>query len=249
MENGDIYVLTRKAHMIPRIHAEKPILEDYITLLDSGGKVKKEVSLLEAGERSPFWPMARLLIPEDGGDIFHANTLEWLDGSRAHLSPLFKRGNILTSFKRPNAVVIVDMETESFVWYKSGPWVRQHSPTLLENGNLLVFDNNRFCDYSRVMEYEPFTERIPWYYLGNPPDSFFTRDCGAAYPLPNGNVLAVESQDGRAFEVTREKEIVWEFVNPATVGEGDTMVAYLHDLMRMPADFPLNWLPAPAAKK
>jgi len=32
--------------------------------------------------------------------------------------------------------------------------------------------------------------------------------------LPNGNVLITESSAGRAFEVSRQGEIVWDFFNP-----------------------------------
>jgi hypothetical protein len=37
---------------------------------------------------------------------------------------------------------------------------------------------------------------------------------GNAQRLPNGNTLITESAFGRFFEVTREGEIVWEYVNP-----------------------------------
>ncbi len=244
LENGDIYVLSRRAHMIPRIHADRPVLEDFITLLDADGNVKSELSLLEASEKSEFWPMIRLLLPKSEGDIFHANSLEWMDGSREHISPLYRRGNILTSFKHQDAVAIVDMELGKLVWFKSGPWVYQHNPVLLENGNILVYDNNRFCDYSRVLEYNPFTREIPWYYIADPPQGFFNKHCGAAFPLINGNVLIIESEYGSAFEVTREREIVWEFVNPGALEDKQEVVPYLYDLTRLPPDFALDWLPA-----
>ena len=32
--------------------------------------------------------------------------------------------------------------------------------------------------------------------------------------LPNGNTLICENLPGRIFEVTREEELVWEYVNP-----------------------------------
>ena len=40
---------------------------------------------------------------------------------------------------------------------------------------------------------------------------------GAAQRLPNGNTLITESERGRVFEVTPQKEIVWEFWNPEIV--------------------------------
>jgi hypothetical protein len=37
---------------------------------------------------------------------------------------------------------------------------------------------------------------------------------GNAQCLPNGNTLITESSFGRFFEVTKEGEIVWEYINP-----------------------------------
>jgi len=37
---------------------------------------------------------------------------------------------------------------------------------------------------------------------------------GYAQRLPNGNTLITESSFGRFFEVTKQGEIVWEYVNP-----------------------------------
>ena len=43
---------------------------------------------------------------------------------------------------------------------------------------------------------------------------FFNHYVSSAQRLPNGNTLITEGADGRIFEVTAEKEIVWEYVNP-----------------------------------
>ena len=37
---------------------------------------------------------------------------------------------------------------------------------------------------------------------------------GDVQELPSGNFLSSDGQSGRAFEVTREGKIVWEFYNP-----------------------------------
>jgi hypothetical protein len=60
--------------------------------------------------------------------------------------------------------------------------------------------------------------------------------------LPNGNTLITESDNGRAFEVTREGEIVWEFLSPHRAGEDGEFVATLPEVIRLPKDFPLDWL-------
>jgi hypothetical protein len=47
---------------------------------------------------------------------------------------------------------------------------------------------------------------------------------------------------GRAFEVTPEKEIVWEFYNTHRAGEHNELIATLFDVVRIPQDFPTDWL-------
>jgi hypothetical protein len=106
---------------------------------------------------------------------------------------------------------------------------------------MLLFDNNRFMRHSRVLELDPFSRRIPWYYMATPPDSFYTDACGAAYPLPNDNVLVVESEAGRAFEIQRDGTIVWEYVVPHVISGEELLVPYLYDLVRLPSDFPRQW--------
>src|SRR5262249_35874044 len=68
--------------------------------------------------------------------------------------------------------------------------------------------------YSRVIEINPATNEIAWKYQDKPTWNFFSPRMGYAQRLPNGNTLITESSFGRFFEVTKEGEIVWEYVNP-----------------------------------
>jgi len=243
LENGDIYVLTRVARMIPRINSEKPVLEDFVTILDANGRVKRQVSMLEAFEKSEFAYVLDQKMPREG-DLFHSNTLERFDGSLGHLSPIFKRGNILTSCKLLDTIAIIDMDTETVVWCRTGPWSFQHQPTLLKNGNMLIFDNNTHGDHSRVLEFVPLTGTIVWSYTGSPPTSFYTHSSGSCQLLPNGNILISETDDGRAFEVTRDRTIVWKFVNPHRADDSNERIAVLPELVRLNPEFPLDWIAA-----
>jgi hypothetical protein len=42
---------------------------------------------------------------------------------------------------------------------------------------------------------------------------------GSVQPLPNGNMLVTEAEKGRVFELTRDKQIVWEFYHPEKQNE------------------------------
>jgi hypothetical protein len=53
-----------------------------------------------------------------------------------------------------------------------------------------------------------------WKYEARPGWDFFSYFISGAQRLPNGNTLICEGMTGRLFEVTREGEIVWQYVNP-----------------------------------
>lgn len=133
---------------------------------------------------------------------------------------VFPNGDILISFRLTNTIAIINKITGDIKWrWGQGEVAHQHDPILLENGNILLFDNGAHrnyttLNYSRVIEVNPNTGEIEWEYRENPPVDFFTFICGGAQRLPNGNTLICETNMGRIFEVTPDKELVWEFVNP-----------------------------------
>jgi hypothetical protein len=202
------------------------------------------VSLLSALWRSSYSALLPRVPP--GGDIFHTNTIEVLDGRLADRAPAFRAGNVLISILMLDAIAVVDMETEEIVWSLSGLWRQQHQPTILDNGRMLVFDNefdSRIAGrVSRVIEIDPFSQEIYWVYEGGPDRPFYTSTCGSNQRLPNGNTLITESDPGRAFEVDPEGTIVWEFINPYRAGEQNELIATLFEVVRIGPDFPLDWL-------
>lgn len=241
-ESGNIVVLTRKAHMVERVNPRMPILEDFVTVLDSEGRVLREVSVLEAFENSRFAsaPLARGYVPR--GDLYHTNAVDVLDGRLADRIPAFREGNVLLSMRTQSIIAVLDMDAVEIVWVASDLWLAQHDPKVLDNGNILVFDNKGAKGESRLVEFDPVTREVAWSYSGDRSNNFFTQMCGANHRLANGNTVATESDFGRAFEVTPDGDIVWEFVNPHRAGKRDNLIATLFDVVRLAADFPLDWL-------
>lgn len=242
-ENGEIWVLDREGKLLPRIHPTEGVLEDFVTVLSPGGKVLRKISLLECFERAGDPEIKGLLARRPAsGDIFHTNTLEILDGRFADRHPAFRRGNLLLSVLKLDALAIVDPEQGKVVWARAGSWRKQHQPTFLPDGNLLLFDNVGLGrDLSRVMEIDPLTGRTVWEYGGRGVD-FSSRTMGSCQRLANGNTLITESENGRAVEVTRDGRTVWEFYNPARAGDGGELVAVLFEVVRLPGDFPFRGL-------
>lgn len=251
--DGEIWVLTREAHLVPRVSGDQPILEDFVAVLSPDGSLRRRFSLLEAyenaGERHSlaaasrrFWEREktrRLAFPR--GDILHTNSLAILDGRLADRVPAFRNGNLLLSMCHLDAIAVVDPEAKRVVWSLEGPFQLQHDPQVLPDGNLMIFDNHWQPQRSRVVVLDPVSREIVWEYRGTPERPFYSRTCGVAQRLANGNTLITESDGGRAFEVTPDGEIVWEFYNPRRAGENGQFIATLFELVRLPPDFPSDW--------
>ena len=234
--DGSLFVLTRRAGMLPRINREEPVLEDFITHLTAEGSVIRSFSLLQAFERSAFRHELSAMTPE--GDLFHTNTLTLC---REPSGP-FRAGNALVSLLQLNLLATVDLTREDVVWTLKGAWRAQHEPIRLETGGILLLDNRGAGERSRVLEVDPESGQVQWEYGSTPGTDFYTFDCGSVSRLPNGNTLVVESNAGRAFEVTPEKDVVWEFNSPWRAGPRNAYVATLFDVVRVPPAG-LDWLP------
>jgi hypothetical protein len=141
----------------------------------------------------------------------------WAQGNSVEELP---NGDILASYRPTATVIRLSRKTGRIAWKLGPPTVAgQHAPTLLANGNVLIFDNgaHRLDDsvpYSRVIEVNPATNEIVWKYQDKPGWNFFSPRMGNAQRLPNGNTLITEASFGRLFEVTKDGEIIWEYVNP-----------------------------------
>lgn len=249
-DDGSIYTLTREAHLVPRVDPVLPVLEDSITVLDAAGRIVRQVSVLESFENSSrfsgSWKELWKASPDAEGDMFHANAVRVLDGSLVEKDGAFAAGNVLVSSHTLDALFVVDLDRREVIWMHRGSYGKQHDPRVLESGNLLLFDNRGAGPRSRVLEFDPAGMEVVWEYGGTEERPFYTHTCGLNQRLPNGNTLITESDNGRAFEVTHEKTIVWEYYNPQRAGERDEFVASLVEVWRLPTEFPLDWI-TPAA--
>lgn len=129
-------------------------------------------------------------------------------------------GDVAVSFRNTSTAVVVDRRSGEVIRGFGPPLLaQQHAAEPLANGNLLVFDNGRFrtdhpLPHSRVLEVEPGSGEVVWSYRERDPADFFSPYMGNAQRLPNGNTLICEGYFGRIFEVTRDGEVVWEYVSP-----------------------------------
>ena len=183
-----------------------------------------------------MWGDALREISPDGKVVWEWIAYEHMDPDIDILCPLCGRarwanansvfvmdnGDVLLSLRFTNTLLIVDKKTGDIKWrWGSGELAHPHDAQVLENGNILTFDNgfHRNCiddsvpSYSRVIEVNPGTKEIVWEY-NDRPVNFYSYACSGCQRLPNGNTLICESFLGRIFEVTPSGETVWEYVVP-----------------------------------
>jgi len=117
----------------------------------------------------------------------------------SYINSLFVLPNedILVSIRVINTIAVIDRATGDLKWrWGHEELGHQHNPTILENGNILLFDNGLHSlskainpSRSRVVEINPKTDKIEWEYVDKDLMSFYSPICAGAQRLPNGNTL------------------------------------------------------------
>ncbi|WP_435101096.1 arylsulfotransferase family protein [Arhodomonas sp. AD133] len=224
---------------------EPPFLEDSLVILSPKGKTLTKFSLLEAINDSDYRRYLWRVPYYSLADPLHANGVDYLDRDDAERLarkiPEAAPGQVLVSFRElaGGSVALVDVEAETVVWASRGPWLAQHDPDILPNGNLLVFDNRGHFGAggkSRIVEVDPATGAIEWVYAGDENAPLESLIRAAVERQSNGNTLITESSGGRLLEVTTAGEIVWEYVNPIRGGEANARIPVISYGQRIPPD-------------
>ncbi|MDC0357559.1 arylsulfotransferase family protein [Oligoflexia bacterium] len=155
-------------------------------------------------------------------DWTHINTTVVLPENRWYDSGdgRFKPGNLMVLLRSWWAAMIIDRTNSKVVWSYSGDYKGGlsggHEAHMIEKGlpgagNILIFDNGRLLHQGRsyALELNPTTKELVWVY--DTGKDFYSKSAGALQRLPNGNTLLSEDLSGRVFEVTPQKQIVWEY--------------------------------------
>jgi hypothetical protein len=237
---GEIYTFSEGQGLLAFGERELPVRTESIAVLSPQGALERELELLPLfAERISKERLEKLAALLDGGrqktaaytqlgDVLHPNTIEVLSRPLGKAEP----GDLLICLRELDLIAVIDPDGPRLVW-SWGPGIldRPHHPSVLPNGNILLFDNGTHRSFSRVIELDPATEEIVWEYRAEPPAAFYSRARGSAQALPNGNVLVTESAKGHVFEITRAGEIVWDFWNPDFVrGQRRRQIYRLHRL-------------------
>jgi hypothetical protein len=232
-EDGTIYAIQHElVDSLPKglEWLPTPCLVDSLVILSPEGKLRgRPIPILEALQNSPYAELLSSLKRPGrqeqnlGGmtgvqryeeavrrqDALHTNFAKVLSHKMAPKFPQFKAGQVLLSMRNLDTIAVLDVDTRKVVWAARGPWHAQHDPQFLDNGRILIFDNLGQPRRSRVLEYDPQSQALPWSYAGGNQPDFLTKERGMCQRLPNGNTLVVISEQGKLVEVTPAGEVVW----------------------------------------
>lgn len=139
-----------------------------------------------------------------------------IDGSEA----------FLLSYRSLDEIMFVRRSDGEIIWRSpKGMLNTQHDPSILPNGDVMVFDNgfarlpNPFPSYgSRAAEINPRENKVVWSFDGGAgvidKVRFFAPIVGGAQRLPNGNTFITDGPKGHMFEVTDKGKVVWDMISP-----------------------------------
>jgi|GEM_PF-695495 len=165
-------------------------------------------------------------------DWSHVNSIRYTDNNPITHVPAF-----LLSLRHVSTVLLIDAKSGAVIWRSpKNMFSMQHDATFLDNGNILVFDNNflgkqlRPFFWSRVVEINPKTNKIAWQFDGGKAGTekalLAAAMMGGAQRLPNGNTLITISTSGRILEVKPDLSIVWDYTNYHQDNEGKTYIMF-----------------------
>lgn len=180
------------------------MLGDKVLIVSPEGELKKE------------WPLWEHLDPKTHLLPAWNHRKEWTHCNSISLTP---KGNWLLSSRTLSTIFEVNPKSGKVKWsWGDGTTAAQHDVKYNSDDTITIFDNGigrqKTFDYSRVLEIDAKSKEILWEYTDNPPFTFHTIMGGSVNQLPNGNMFICETAKGQFFEVTRDKKVVWEYINP-----------------------------------
>jgi hypothetical protein len=225
-------------------HVWDHLIQDYDPSKDNYGVVEDHPELIDFnfGDTSSDWLHTNSVDYNEEFDqilisvrnfneiwvIDHSTTSEEAAGHTGGNSG--KGGDILYRWGNPRAYRAGNTGDQKFFFQHDATWIEQGYPG---EGNILVFNNgaNRpGSKYSSVDEIippvdsngnyslEPGSTYGPeeqiWIYTAENPSDFYSNYVGGAQRIRNGNTIICEGAKGKFFEVTYEKEKIWEYISP-----------------------------------
>lgn len=200
--------------------------EDAIAKLDTTGNILYEKSIAEILLENGF----EYLIFGVGSyeaDPIHVNDIQPVlrDGQYWH------KGDLFINMRNRSTLILYRPSTNKIVWIKTGPWMNEHDPSIVDETRIAVFSNNivrgdnntlkLIHGYNDIYIYDFKTDRIIRPYTALLKEqNISTLSEGRALILPDGDVVVEASNCGRVLR-GNNNILKWsyvEIVDKKTVG-------------------------------
>jgi hypothetical protein len=229
---------TKNSNIYPNYKA--PFIEPTIVKVSPQGELLLEQSVMTLFTENGLNGLLYLqgkdnFTTETSGDTLHLNDVETFDFDTP--AGAFDEGDVMISLRNINTVLVFDKDWKlKYRW--SSDFVRQHDPDFIDADSISLYDNNFTGEPaadqgSRILIKNLANGEQSTWFRGTPDSSFFSFIMGKHQWLDNGNVLIAETTSSRAFELTPDREIVWEYHHRNEEGKPDL----LEEAQRLPSAF------------
>lgn len=249
--NGDIWspVDFREQGQPPVKNRPKDYLDDAIAHMTADGRLIEKFDLADILIANGYRHLLIGTTDHYDKDPVHLNDVQPILSDGKH----WKKGDLLLSMRNKSSIALFRPSTGKILWLKSGPWLAQHDVDVIGDGRISVFDNdiNRGVsapapgDHNHVMVYDFDTDTVT-----EPYDAILaklqlrTETEGLQQALPNGFLMAEETDFGRLVFIGPDGKLAADYINRGTDGAsyilnwsryvpqalGDQVVAATHDL-------------------
>ena len=222
-DEGNLWVPARRVHREPDADYSTyvpPFDEPMVLKVSPDGRILREISVFDVLRRNH---LEGLLYPgqpsEDfrlSGDVLHLNDVQVFPSG---MKPgVFKPGDVMISLRNIDTVVVFDPGDLSLRWYSTGMTSGQHDPDFVDGDTVILFDNDfpapsSGAPGSAVVALSAATGARHVLYEASASEDFFSWMMGNVQRLPQGHLLITDTMQGKAFEVDREGNTVWRYIN------------------------------------
>jgi hypothetical protein len=197
-----------------------PIRDDAIAVVSPDGTLIEEHSiakiLLDHGHRALIYGIGR----------FEHNRIHLNDAQPViEEAGMAEIGDVMISSRHLSTVALIEPESGTIKWLKTGPWLNQHDINLLPDGRYSIFGNDMVRGYDKtgnvlvekgvsdVYIYDPATDTVTQPYLTVARDEKIgTLSQGRSRVLANGDVYIEQTDSARMLRIS-EDGVRWEYVN------------------------------------
>lgn len=193
-----------------------------VRVLSPDGQVLHEFWLADMVRQSGLLALAYQV--RNDCDPYHVNGVELVNEAAAaklrnSAVPDAKAGDMFVSLHSSSSVLLMDSDSGRIKHIINGPMVEQHSPAILPNGDLLIFDNvggsSEAVRESRLLKIAFAPERYEQVFPrpgGDDPQLFSKREGAVNVSADGKRALVSETEGGRLFEVELATgKVLWAY--------------------------------------